>query len=95
MDNKTISAISLKIIEVDINQGFSMVWLIEIKCTLNSGEIPIKVYTCASSIKINVSGFWNVIIVIIAWFGVLITSSTKNSIEIEIKVVVAKSCSIS
>ena len=97
VDNEAISAVSLKIVKVDINQGFSMVWLIEIECTLNSGVIPIKVNTGASGIKINICGFWDIIIVIVAWLGELITGCSKDSAKIEIKesIVITKSCSIS
>ena len=97
VDDEAISAVSLKIVKVDINQGFTMVWLIEIECTLDSGVIPIKVNTSASGIKINVCSFWNVIIVIVAWLGELITGCAKDSTKIEIKesIVITKSCSIS
>lgn len=73
MDDQTVAAITLEIVEVGIDQGLTMVWLVEIKGSLNATVIPVEVHTSASGIEINVSNFGDIIVISISGFGILMS----------------------
>ena len=69
VDNETVAAITLEVVEVGIDQGLTMVRLIEINRSLDATEVPVHVDASASGIEINISHFWYVVVVGITRFG--------------------------
>lgn len=86
MDNSTVAAIAREIVEVGIDQGLTMVRLIEIKCSLDAKEIPVKVHASASGIEINVCRFGHIVVVVVSWCCILNSCCTKDGVEVVVEV---------
>ena len=86
VDDQTVAAITLEIVEVGIDQGLTMVWLVEIKCSLNATVIPVEVHTSASGIEINVSNFGDIRVISISGFGILMSRGTQDAVKVEVEV---------
>ena len=86
VDDQTVAAITLEIVEVGIDQGLTMVWLVEIKGSLNATVIPVEVHTSASGIEINVSNFGDIIVISISGFGILMSRGTQDAVKVEVEV---------
>ena len=86
VDHHAVSAITLEIVEVGIDQGLSMVWLIEIKRALDATVVPVEVDAGASGIEIDVCHFGDVIVVSISGLGILDSRCGQNAVEVVVEV---------
>ena len=94
VDDKTVAAITLEVVEVGIDQGLAMVGLIEINCSLDATVVPVHVHASASGVEINVCHFWYIVVVSITGFGIFKSCGSENAVKVVVEVSVISAESV-